>query len=95
MSVREGNDETMSLIIVERSKNLTYRRLADKFADDVNVKVIVDRRAEQRRQAECEADQERRFRSDRRRLVKRWNGRDYVVINLVTDHPTRDGKKMN
>jgi hypothetical protein len=83
----------MSLIIVERSKSLTYRRLADKFADDLNVKVIVDRRAQQRRQAEREADQERRFRSDRRRLVKRWNGRDYVVINLVTVHPTRDGER--
>jgi hypothetical protein len=83
----------MSLIIVERSKNLTYRRLADKFADDLNVKVILDRRANERRQAEREADQERRFRSDRRRLVKRWNGRDYVVVNLVMDHPTRDGER--
>ena len=80
----------MSLIIVERSKSLTYRRLSDKFTDAQNVKVIFDRRTTERREKERESDEERRSRSDRRRLVKRWNDKDYVVVNLVMDQPTRD-----
>jgi|HubBroStandDraft_3_1064219.scaffolds.fasta_scaffold2385575_1 hypothetical protein len=77
----------MNLIIVESSKSIAYKRLSDKFSDDQNVQVILDRRWKERRQGERKADQDRRSRLDRRRLVKQWNGRDYIVVNLIRKQP--------
>jgi hypothetical protein len=84
----------MKLIIVERSQFLTYQRLLDKFSDDLSVRVIWDRRRKQIRQRPVPHAPERRSR-ERRRLVKPWNGKDYVVINVVMDQPTRGVRKSN
>ena len=84
----------MKLVIVERSQFLAYQRLLDKFSDDLNVKVIWDRRRKQIRQRPVPHAPERRS-CDRRRLVKPWNGKDYVVINSATDQPTRELRKSN
>jgi hypothetical protein len=74
----------MKLIIVKRSKFVTFRWLSDKFSDDLNVRVMWDRRAKQRRQRGTASTAERRA-AERRRLVKAWNGKDYVVIHVVVD----------
>ena len=39
----------MKLIIVDRTKPEVFKRLKEKFADDLNVEVIWDRRTRQRR----------------------------------------------
>jgi len=72
----------MKLIVVKRSKPDTYYRLADKFADDLNVRVVWDRRRESIRAKQESHDPDRR-KADRRRLKKDFNGRDYVVIHVV------------
>ena len=79
----------MKLIIVDRSKFLTYQRLAEKFSDDLNVRVIWDRRKKQIRKRPVPHFPERRAR-DRRRLNKPWNGKDYIVINVVEDRSAYD-----
>ncbi len=72
----------MKLIVVNRAKPLTYQRLANQFAGVHNVKVVLDRRVSQTRKPQQEYFPERR-RSDRRRLVKTWLGRDYIVVHLA------------
>jgi hypothetical protein len=86
-------DRRMKLIIVEGSRFPTYQRLLDKFSDDLNVRVIWDRRKKQIRQRPVAHAPERRSR-ERRRLVKPWNGKDYVVINPVVDQPTSETHKQ-
>jgi hypothetical protein len=73
----------MKLIIVDRRKAETFRRLKDKFIDDINVEVLFERRVRQRRLRNGPGYPERRAR-DRRRLLKTWNGRDYIVIQLAS-----------
>ena len=77
----------MKLIIVDRSKFVTYQRLVEKFSDDLNVRVIWDRRKKQIRKRPVPHVPERRAR-DRRRLNKPWNGKDYIVINVVEERST-------
>ncbi len=72
----------MTLIIVQRSKTETYRRLAEKFAMDRNVKVVFERRVTPARENEPESATARR---ERRRLNKAFGGRDYVVVHLADD----------
>ncbi len=72
----------MKLIIVDRSKPDTYRRLKEKFTDDLNVEVIWDRRTKQRRRTANARGPERRSR-ERRQLVKTYNGKDYIVIHVA------------
>ncbi len=72
----------MKLIIVDRSKPDTFARLKAKFADDLNVEVIWDRRTRQRRRMTNTRGPERRSR-ERRQLVKPFNGKDYIVIHVV------------
>jgi hypothetical protein len=72
----------MKLIIVDRSKPETYRRLKDKFADELNVEVIWDRRTKQRRRQSDTRGPERRSR-ERRQLVKDYEGKDYIVIHVA------------
>jgi hypothetical protein len=72
----------MKLIIVKPGKDATLQRLIDRFADDLNVRVIWDRRTKERRRRGLGAASERRAR-DRRRLVKSFDGRDYIVIHVV------------
>ena len=82
----------MKLIIVEHSRWQTFQRLSDKFADDLDVRVILDRRRKQIRQRPVPRTPERRS-GDRRRLTKPWSGKDYVVINVVVD-PVRDARMI-
>ena len=72
----------MKLIIVERSKAATFRRLKDSFADDLNVEVVYERRLRERRQKAARQSPERRA-AERRRLSKAWNRRDYIVIHIA------------
>jgi len=74
----------MKLIIVERSKIATYRRLKQMYADNLNVEVMYERRLRQRRQMTDSALRrgEQRLGRERRRLAKPWNGRDYIVIHI-------------
>ena len=73
----------MKLIIVERSKLATFRRLKQMFADDLNVEVMYERRLRERRQkSDPTIRREHRLGRDRRRLSKPWNGRDYIVIHI-------------
>jgi hypothetical protein len=72
----------MKFIIVKRGKTATLQRLIDKFVDDLNVRVIWDRRAKDRRQRGQSPSAERR-RKERRRLIKSFEGRDYIVIHVV------------
>ena len=73
----------VKLIVVDRRKRQTYERLLEKFADDPNVRVMIDRRARQRRMREVPHATIDRRSNDRRRLVKDYGGRDYVVIHVV------------
>jgi 5'-3' exonuclease len=74
----------MKLIVVNRSKADTFQRLSEKFADDINVRVVWDRRQKQSRQRRDTRQPDRR-RGDRRRLKKDFDGRDYLVIHVVED----------
>ena len=74
----------MKLIVVNRAKAETFQRLSQKFADDINVRVVWDRRQKQNRQRRDDRYPERR-RGDRRRLKKDFEGRDYLVIHVVED----------
>jgi 5'-3' exonuclease len=76
----------MKLIVVDRTKMETYRRLTDKFADDLNVRVVWDRRRTQARTRQ-ESHYPDRRQADRRKLKKSWDGRDYFVIYVVQDRP--------
>ena len=71
----------MKLIIVDRSKPATYERLKKQFEDDLDVQVVKDRRAKQRRTVGNDWGPERRSR-ERRRLVKSFGKRDYIVIYI-------------
>jgi len=72
----------MKLIVVNRAKLQTFQRLSAQFAGDHDVKVVLDRRVKQIRRRNEEHFPERR-KSDRRRLIKTWLGRDYIVVHLV------------
>jgi hypothetical protein len=72
----------MKLIIVQRSKIATFRRLRETFADDLNVEVVFERRVRERRQRSNQRGAERRAKN-RRRWSKAWNGRDYIVIQIA------------
>lgn len=72
----------MKLIIVERTKLTTFKRLTNLFIDDINVEVILERRHWQRRQGRETQGLDRRAR-ERRRLNKPWNGKDYIVIHIA------------
>ena len=72
----------MKLIVVDRAKLQTFQRLIAQFADTLNVKVVLDRRLRQIRTRKEPHMPERR-RAERRRLIKRWDGRDYIVVHVA------------
>ena len=74
----------IKLIIVERSKIGTFRRLKQLYADNLNVEVVYERRLRQRRENSDPVIRRGAERSarERRRLSKPWNGRDYIVIHI-------------
>ena len=75
----------MKLLVVNRSKMELFRQLSDKFADDLNVRVVWDRRRKQIRLRKETQYPERRH-SERRRLTKDWGGKDYFVIHVVENY---------
>lgn len=72
----------MTLIVVDRAKLQTFQRLIAQFADALNVKVVLDRRHRQIRKRKEPHVPERR-QADRRRLIKQWDGRDYIVVHVA------------
>ena len=76
--------QAMKLIVVNRTKTETFFRLSEKFADDINVRVVWDRRKREARSRQESHHPDRR-RGERRRLRKEFDGRDYVVIHVVED----------
>lgn len=77
----------MKLIVVDRTKLQTFQRLLGQFADEFNVKVLLDRRRKQIRKTQEPHAPDRR-RAERRRLVKEpLQGRDYIVVHLAGGPP--------
>jgi hypothetical protein len=67
----------MKLIIVDRNKVETFNRLRQKFADQPDVKVILERRKNR------PGDESKG--GERRRLRKPFGSRDYIVVYLSDD----------
>jgi [ribosomal protein S5]-alanine N-acetyltransferase len=75
----------MKLIMVARSRIATFARLREQFAREPNVRVMWDRRAQERRERTDDRVPERRT-QERRRVVKPCDGQDCIVVH-VTDDP--------
>ena len=73
----------MKLIVVDRGKLQTFQRLTYQFAGARDVKVVLDRRVKQIRKQKVAGHYPERRASDRRKLVKTWQGRDYIVVHLA------------
>jgi hypothetical protein len=71
----------MKLIIVSRAKPDVYRKLKKQFEDEIGVAVVLERRMRERRRMPQNRGPERRSRN-RRRFVKPFNGKDYIVIYI-------------
>lgn len=69
----------LQLVVVRRDAFATFELLCRTFADDLDVRVVWDRRVTQRRQASSQPETERRTR-DRRRLTKSWTHLSYLVV---------------
>jgi hypothetical protein len=72
----------MKLIIVDRSKPEVYARLRKQFEDELGVEVVFERRTRQRRLNPHKAWPERRS-YERRKFLKPFNGKHYVVIYIA------------
>jgi hypothetical protein len=72
----------MKLIIVDRSKPEVYGRLRKQFEDELGVEVVFERRTTQRRRNARQSWPERRSR-ERRKFLKPYNGKHYVVIYIA------------
>ena len=72
----------MKLIIVDRSKPEVYGRLRKQFEDELNVEVVFERRTTQRRRNLNKAWPERRS-HERRKFLKPFNEKHYVVIYIA------------
>jgi hypothetical protein len=73
----------MKLIVVDRAKLQTFQRLTYQFAGARDVKVVLDRRVKQIRKQKIAGHYPERRTSDRRKLLKSWKGRDYIVVHLA------------
>jgi hypothetical protein len=73
----------MKLIVVDRSKLQTFQRLTCQFAGVKDVKVVLDRRVKQVRKRKVPGVYPKPRVAERRRLVKSWQGRDYIVVHLA------------
>lgn len=71
----------MKLVIVDRSKPETFARLKSRLQDQLNIKVVSQRRMTQRRTTDNNQGPQRRS-GDRRKFTKPFNGRDYIVIYI-------------
>ena len=73
----------MKLIVVDRGKLQTFQRLSSQFAGARDVKVVLDRRVKQIRKRKVDGQYPAKRVAERRRLVKSWQGRDYIVVHLA------------
>ena len=80
----------MKLIVVDRAKLQTFQRLSCQFAGARDVKVVLDRRVKQIRKRKVDGNYPEKRVAERRRLVKSWQGRDYIVVH-VADTPETAG----
>lgn len=70
----------MKLVIVDRSRSMTYERMRYLFAQDPNVSVIWDRRnPEERRQRSEQRAPDRRV-DERRQKITEFGGRGFIVV---------------
>jgi hypothetical protein len=72
----------MKLIIVNRSKPDTYARLREQFAGEPGVKVVYEQRTNSRLAVATE----------RRRLRKPLNDREFIVVHTADDDANRKRK---
>jgi transcriptional regulator with AAA-type ATPase domain len=79
---------TMQLVIVRRSQFAAFGLLSQAFADEANVRLIWDRRVQDRRgQTASPGIGERRSRDRRRDPSSSWGDRNYLVITRRDDGP--------
>lgn len=76
-------EEHLQLVVVRRDEFATFELLGRVFGDDTDVRIVWDRRVQQRRQASSQRETERRA-SDRRRLTKSWTHLNYLVVHTAT-----------
>ena len=82
----------MKLIIVDRSKFLTYQRLAEKFSDDLDVRVIWDRRKKQIRKRPVPHFPERR--AERRSESLHSAQREHTTLDRTERRSRRTGASI-
>jgi transcriptional regulator of acetoin/glycerol metabolism len=81
----------MQLVIVRRSQFAAFGNLSRAFAAEPNVRLIWDRRVQnRRRRAAPPAAGERRRQEHRRDPSAGWDDRDYLVIGAMTDGVSLD-----
>ena len=70
------------LFIVSRHHTGLYTYLVERFQDDQNVEVIIDRRVEERRRGGMAPGAERRAGERRRRQDDDLNMRSHIIVTL-------------
>jgi transcriptional regulator with AAA-type ATPase domain len=84
------------LVIVRRSQFAAFGLLSQAFADEANVRLIWDRRGEDRRaQTTFTERAERRSRDRRGDPSPSWGDRDYMVITQTADGVMTDVQQQN
>jgi len=80
----------MKLVIVDRAKMATFERMRGLFANDPDVMVLWDRRGteERRHQRLLPHVPEQRV-QERRRLMKSFGGRGFIVIDIADEKTAR------
>jgi DNA-binding NtrC family response regulator len=78
-------NHTMQLVIVRRNQFAAFGLLSQAFADEADVRLIWDRRAQDRRRQTVSQVGERRGRDRRRDGSASWGDRDYIVISQKAD----------
>jgi transcriptional regulator of acetoin/glycerol metabolism len=77
---------TMQLVIVRRSQFAAFGLLSQAFADEADVRLIWDRRVQERRgQTASPGTGERRSRDRRHGSASSWGDREYMVITQRAD----------
>jgi hypothetical protein len=75
--------EPTQLIIVRRGRESTFRLLERQFGNDPSVRIIWDRRYQERRRSASDTVGSERRRSDRRPAVPTiWSPTHYLVVNI-------------
>jgi DNA-binding NtrC family response regulator len=86
----------MQLVIVRRSRLVAFGLLSQAFADEADVRLIWDRRGQDRRRhAALARDGERRRQERRGDRSASWGDRDYMVITQRADHVIIDVERQS